>query len=57
MGYLKLANLFSPIKSTWLGGATMATNHERLKTHLVTRQQYLEHGQNWLHRRFEGQVE
>jgi actin-related protein 6 len=55
---LKLADSFSsPIKSTWLGGAKMAMSQERLKKHLVTRQQYLEHGSNWLLRRFEGHIE
>jgi len=44
-----------PIKSTWLGGVNFAKNQENLKKSVVTRQQYLEHGSNWLLRRFNGQ--
>jgi hypothetical protein len=33
----------------------MAADEASLRPHLVSRQQYLEHGSNWLLRRFNGQ--
>jgi actin-related protein 6 len=50
-----LLTVLSPIKSTWLGGARMATSKQELKKHVVTREQYLEHGSVWLQRHFAGQ--
>ena len=44
----------SPIKSTWLGGAQMASNPTLLKKFQVRREDYLEHGSTWLERVFQG---
>jgi len=41
-----------PVKATWLGGARMGSNRETLKSLLVTRAEYLEHGPNWVLRKF-----
>ncbi|QDS75318.1 hypothetical protein FKW77_001689 [Venturia effusa] len=41
-----------PIKHTWLGGAMLAIHRESLKSLLVTRADYMEHGPNWLIRKF-----
>ncbi|KAE9966676.1 hypothetical protein EG328_008777 [Venturia inaequalis] len=49
---ISLACPQDPIKQTWLGGATVASNRESLKQLLVTRADYLEHGPNWLIRKF-----
>jgi actin-related protein 6 len=46
-----------PVKATWLGGAKLASDHELLKRAVVTRAEYLEHGANWLHRKFAKSVE
>ncbi|KAL8949404.1 MAG: hypothetical protein Q9222_004488 [Ikaeria aurantiellina] len=43
-----------PIKSTWLGGATLAADRTALKAMQVTRQEYLEHGSGWVSRVFAG---
>ncbi|KAL8685910.1 MAG: hypothetical protein Q9224_005621 [Gallowayella concinna] len=43
-----------PIKSTWLGGAYMASDSAALKAGQVTRQEYLEYGSGWLSRKFAG---
>lgn len=40
------------IKSTWLGGARLATDRTKLKEYLVTKQDYLEHGSTWLAQQF-----
>ena len=47
--------LHSPIKSTWQGGALLASNPSTLKEHLVTRQEYQEIGTAGLQRRFAGE--
>ncbi|KZF22792.1 actin family protein [Xylona heveae TC161] len=41
-----------PIKSTWTGGARLATNRDALKHLVVTRQEYQEHGSGWLAKKF-----
>ncbi|KAF2663693.1 Actin/actin-like protein [Microthyrium microscopicum] len=45
-----------PVKSTWLGGAYMASDEALLTKHLVTKKEYEEHGSNsnWLANRFRG---
>jgi actin-related protein 6 len=43
-----------PIKSTWLGGARLATDRQALRDRVVTRAEYEEHGWSWLQRRFMG---
>ncbi|KAI9820204.1 MAG: Actin- protein 6 [Pycnora praestabilis] len=41
-----------PIKSTWLGASNLASDTDKLKDVLVTRQDYQEHGSGWLARLF-----
>ncbi|KAK8246916.1 actin family [Phyllosticta capitalensis] len=41
-----------PITYTWLGGAKLAQNTDLLKSLVVTREDYLENGSNWLARKF-----
>jgi actin-related protein 6 len=43
---------FSPTKSTWLGASVMANHRETLSSLLVTREEYLEHGGNWVLKKF-----
>ncbi|OCK86356.1 Actin/actin-like protein [Lepidopterella palustris CBS 459.81] len=43
-----------PIKHTWLGGARLASSRELLKSVVVTKADYLEHGSTWLGRQFLG---
>ncbi|KAI4159895.1 MAG: hypothetical protein LQ342_006223 [Letrouitia transgressa] len=43
-----------PLKSTWLGGATMAADPTALKAAQVTRQEYQEFGSGWLAKVFSG---
>jgi actin-related protein 6 len=47
----------SPIKSTWLGGATLASDHTALQKLQVTRQEYQEYGAGWVARVFSGAVQ
>lgn len=42
----------SPIKHTWLGGARLASRRDTLRRYVVTRQDYLEHGPNWVLKKF-----
>ncbi|KAG9631273.1 Actin/actin-like protein, partial [Aureobasidium melanogenum] len=41
-----------PIISTWQGGCRMANDQDLLKNVLITRQEYQEHGPNWVTRQF-----
>jgi actin-related protein 6 len=52
---VKIISSEDPITSTWLGGARLASDQDLLKERLVTREQYLEHGPNWLMKKFNGQ--
>ena len=45
-----------PIKNMWLGGARLAQNEEVLRDLVVTRAEYLEHGDVWTRRRFAGKI-
>ncbi|KAF2398389.1 Actin/actin-like protein [Trichodelitschia bisporula] len=49
---VRIASPEDPIRSTWLGGARLAAQHQNLANILVTRKEYLEHGASWLLRRF-----
>jgi actin-related protein 6 len=42
----------SPITSTWQGGCRMANDKDLLKNVLISRQEYQEHGPNWVARQF-----
>ncbi|KAI4730560.1 actin-related protein-like protein 6 [Aureobasidium sp. EXF-10728] len=41
-----------PITSTWQGGCRMSNDKDLLKNILITRQEYQEHGPNWVTRQF-----
>lgn len=45
-----------PVKNVWLGGARMAMNEGVLRDFMVSRQEYMEHGDVWTRRRFAGKV-
>jgi len=50
---VRVRSMDDPITSTWLGGARLACNHRNVvEEFAVTKAQYLEHGSNWLLRRF-----
>lgn len=53
---VRVAQAQDPIKNVWLGGARLAQNEDVLKELVVTRQEYLEHGDVWTRRRFAGKV-
>jgi actin-related protein 6 len=53
---VRVARAADPVKNTWLGGARLAQNREVLKEMVVTRQEYLEHGDVWTRRRFAGKL-
>lgn len=48
------ADFNRPVKSTWLGGAYLALNRAQLKSVVVSRQDYQEHGSGWLAKAFSG---
>ena len=54
---VRIARAADPVKNVWLGGARLAQNADVLKDLVVTRQEYLEHGDVWTRRRFAGKVE
>lgn len=54
---VRVARAQDPIKNVWLGGAKLAQNADVLKSLVVTRQEYLEHGDIWTRRKFAGKVE
>lgn len=54
---VRIARAQDPLKNVWLGGARLAHNESILKDLVVTRQEYLEHGDVWTRRRFAGKVE
>ena len=48
-GYpLRITKSDDASKTIWCGGANLATDSEALKSVLVTRQDYQEHGSGWL---------
>lgn len=51
------ADFDSLVKSTWLGGAYLASDRAALKRVQVTRQEYQEHGSHWLGKVFAGSVQ
>ena len=53
---VRIARAQDPIKNVWLGGARLAQNEDVLRDLVVTRQEYLEHGDTWTRRRFAGKV-
>ncbi|KAK4493922.1 hypothetical protein PRZ48_015108 [Zasmidium cellare] len=53
---VRVAHPEDPLKNAWLGGARIAQNEDLMKSLVVTRQEYLEHGDAWTRRRFAGKV-
>ncbi|KAG6997511.1 hypothetical protein G7Y79_00040g076760 [Physcia stellaris] len=53
---VRLVRASDPIKSTWQGGAFLASDTTRLKNVQITRQEYQEHGANWAARVFAGNL-
>ena len=53
---LRIAQASDPLKNVWLGGARLAQEHAALKGLMVTRAEYLEHGDLWTRRRFAGKI-
>jgi actin-related protein 6 len=50
---VRVRKLDDPIKTTWLGGARMASRHrDSVREYGVTREEYLEHGSMWMARKF-----
>ncbi|KIX06882.1 uncharacterized protein Z518_04858 [Rhinocladiella mackenziei CBS 650.93] len=50
---VRVRKMDDPIKSTWLGGARMASSFPQVvREYGVTRDEYLEHGSAWVTRRF-----
>ncbi|KAF2236096.1 Actin/actin-like protein [Viridothelium virens] len=49
---LNLTRPSDPVKATWLGGAKMAGDQDRMKGLLVSRDDYLEKGHSWVSRHF-----
>ncbi|KAL9057545.1 MAG: hypothetical protein Q9162_002278 [Coniocarpon cinnabarinum] len=41
-----------PVTFTWSGGMRLAQDHDALKSHLISRGEYLEHGSQWTAKRF-----
>lgn len=54
---VRLARAKDPLKNAWLGGARLARNEDVLKDLVVTRQEYLEHGDLWTRRKFAGRLD
>ncbi|KXT05140.1 hypothetical protein AC578_7602 [Pseudocercospora eumusae] len=53
---LRVAAAKDPLKNAWLGGARLAQNEDLLKSMVVTRAEYMEHGDGWTRRKFAGKV-
>lgn len=49
---LRLLGAADPVKNAWMGGASLARDQGALRNVLVTKQEYDEHGSNWLLKRF-----
>ncbi|KAL9097599.1 MAG: hypothetical protein Q9165_000496 [Trypethelium subeluteriae] len=49
---LNLTQPSDPVKATWLGGAKMGGDQDRMKGILVSRDDYLENGYSWVARHF-----
>ncbi|KAK4542591.1 hypothetical protein LTR36_006639 [Oleoguttula mirabilis] len=53
---VRVARAEDPVKNAWLGGARMAQNEGLMREVVVTRAEYLEHGDQWVRRKFAGKV-
>lgn len=57
LGFINLITnglIFSPIKYNWLGGVQLAQNKAALRSYVVTKAEYEEHGGIWTARKFAG---
>lgn len=54
---IRVAQAGDPLKNVWLGGARLARNEDVFKDLVVTKQEYLEHGDVWTRRQFAGRVD
>ncbi|KAF2488034.1 actin-related protein, ARP6 class [Neohortaea acidophila] len=53
---VRVAQAEDPLKNVWAGGARLARSKDALSPLVVTRQEYLEHGDVWTRRKFAGKV-
>ena len=53
---IRVARARDLMKNVWLGGGRLASNGDVLRDLVVTRQEYIEHGDVWTRRRFAGKV-
>ena len=53
---LRVGQPEDPIKHAWSGGARLAQNEEVMKQLVVSRAEYLEHGDVWVRRKFAGKL-
>lgn len=53
---VRISRAEDPLKNVWLGGARLAQNENVLKELVVTREEYLEHGDVWTRRKFAGKT-
>lgn len=53
---VRVAKAEDPLKNAWLGAARMAQNEDLLRSLVVTKAEYFEHGDLWTRRRFAGRV-
>ncbi|KAK4956483.1 Actin-related protein 6 [Elasticomyces elasticus] len=53
---VRVARAEEPLKNSWLGGARMAQDEGNLRQRLVTRGEWMEHGEGWVRRRFAGKM-
>ncbi|KAK4902686.1 Actin-related protein 6 [Elasticomyces elasticus] len=53
---VRVARAEDPLKNSWLGGARMAQDESNLRQRMVTRGEWMEHGEGWVRRRFAGKM-
>lgn len=53
---VRVARPEDPVKNAWLGGARLAANEEALRGLVATKQEYQEHGAQWVSRKFAGKI-
>jgi actin-related protein 6 len=53
---LRVGQPEDPVKHAWSGGARLAQNEEAMKQLVVSRAEYMEHGDVWVRRKFAGKL-
>ncbi|KAK3654244.1 Actin-related protein 6 [Elasticomyces elasticus] len=53
---VRVARAQDPLKNSWLGSARMAQDEGNLRQRMVTRGEWMEHGEGWVRRRFAGKM-